>query len=1497
MRYPANHTENFTLKLLAFFVLISINQSAWAFAAPLQSLSLPLFNTLIGVVGVLILALLILLLLARKKTRVREQSLADLANQSEKAQETVDRYISGVVHLDADGNILYANQMAMYFLVKKNKELVGSSFVNVCPSDVKNSVIEALKGTKETQIQCLLAYRKRHVRLRIAPLKNPIDQTFTLIAMEDIDSYQQQIDTYLNLNQHQQDAVLNANIGTANLDLTEGTMMVNASFGQLLNQEADISLPLSVLSDKISENSVSDWERALKHLSEGQTSQITLDLRLNEQNVPITLYAQPYQEGIDQDITAATLIVENRSQIELHKHQSSRLESQLKALVAASPLPIYILDAKNQLADCNRAFSALFKTDIRQIKGKSVDALTCFNDDYKALHKNVGGIGTQHKPITISSDDNQNHDLILHLLAYSNVGSESGTVVFIEDRTSLKALEQAVQVKTDMLENTIDQSPLGIAVFDDEDQLIQVNPSLTNILNVEQKTLVSQTFFQLFKNPEQSGTASRLLHRNGLIDNFSAELICGDEETIQTRIDVSKLPGDTNHYVCWVTDARAQTYLSHQLERLITYSSMPVAILGIEGFTQLNPAACAFFDIKNEEALLGLTPASLALNTNDEQADTMAGHLAHLYANKQVNAFPWVHQHDGEQLPCEITLVPLFEQRQHVATLCMWVDLRVIEQANAARLEAVNLRQAAEREIAEKQQLLESSQDLLASRARSLEDTQQKLHAAEDDLATKLGTIQELQQAHEDISEHLQSLQDDYSRNRELLTESQEANTELETQLEASSEKVNRLQNQRNQIADALQYSERKNKKAQQDLEQSELTTKQLKQEHTKQQASLEASQQHIDSLKDSIDSKDQKINDVSSKINNLQSQLASSGQTSEKLREQLINQRKASDVAEHKRRELELNCQQAQAELSNKSGYVEHLQHEMTMLEQMSQQQKGDMEKQTQQLEQELKAKQERLSATENELSQARQISEQEKQESAAREAEFEKLQTELKDVEQRSQDQQQQIAETDAKWQAQQSALQAELKAKQEELHTTTEQLSNTQQQTEEEKAQHAALLKQLQIELEDVEQRAAEQDHKIAQSDNQWQEQQKALADELASKKAQLDTTQEQLNEHQRQVDAERMARKAQQDKLAQLKQEMTDVELRATKQREMMAGSDEQWREHHAEIEQQKQQLQQALEQAKSQNKAMQSTLTNKLEALKNAESTVSKTQLDEQKLQQELNSAKQQANELESKLAHQEEQEERLKQQVAEQQNSLQQREENIQTLQQEQQRLTESLRSVKEEYAQSKASLSHQNSSQEQLSEQLKALEDELKDSKTQLINKESALQDAQQQIASSADKLAQQEHALIDAQKEELKQVNEQQTLAEKPPLPEYASIPMPADATVWFDLLPYLQHRQGVTSLAATLQALIDSLQDSMITLDAAIESNNDGQIQISTRKLINLLESVHSAPLSDMANRLQMFCENRLIDNIVIFWPSAKQNLQLTLRVIYSHLHAEV
>ncbi|RDV26784.1 PAS domain S-box protein [Alteromonas aestuariivivens] len=1474
---------------------------ALAFTAPLQQLPSDVFQIAASAVLLVTAALLITVLIQHLGIRRMRTKAAGTEQILDQRTEQLDSLSSGVVFLTDTGGIAFANRSAAYLLGCKAEALYGRQLIDLLPEQHHSEIEQILNGTREQRLQCLLPSRNRHYLLRINPRLPDVTGYSAMVCLEDVHPYQQKLDYQTDMQQHILGLPDQAEFGLVQIQFGQQQVSVNHQFGIWLGENAASERKDEAFFDLFSETSRGDVTQAFSDMAEGQTIAVEAELISPKGSIPVMLSGSVAPHTRESDAPIGHLVVTSLAQKYDLKAQVSDVTRRLQTLSAASAEAIYFLDGDDRLVDCNRPFATLFGAEPMRVKGKHIEELACFNDELKALHRKVESMMPKRSEVTLNRSDGSEKRLHVTLQWIVIDTKRIGMVGIVRDLTEHYELKQELSEAENRLATFMDRAPMGIAVFDGNDKLTEVNQTLCKQLGLQSDELKSRSFYQLFANSEHSATAARKLHRHDALNEFAASLKDVNDKPVSTTLYASKIREIPEEYVCWVGGRAEQEYLNNRFERLIKYTSAPVALLGDDGFTQLNTAACAFFGVQ-EEDLLGRRPDSIELNATEQQAKALSEKLTLVREQGQVLTFDWQHHYQGQILPTEATFIPVFRDGVLQSVICIWIDLRAVEQANAARVEAVKLRQAAEQEVAEKQQLLKNNQDKLAQQSQALAQTEQnladtaeRLKSAEDNLSEKISTISDLQQAHKDISSHLASLQQDYEQNRELLARSQQANSELESQLQQSGEKVGRLEKQRNQIAEALQYSEKQHKEAQLQLDESRKETERLKQARKEQQQQVDSYASQIERLRSSISDKDQQMAAVSHQIQTLQSELQNSSQVSDSLREQLANQRKASEQAQKERRELELACRKAESELAGKARHIDHLQHEMQMLEEMSKQQKGDMEKHAKQLQDELRSKQAQLSETALTLEQLQKQAEQEKREKEAQQNTLARLQEEMAQVQKRAEQQQQQVAQADQAWKEQQQKLQAALAQKQAQLQKAEEFLNDAKQQTQaerDEKARQQALFNKLKNELEDMQAQADEQRQAMQVSDKNWQNQQQSLAQELAEKQAQLDKAQAQLDAHQKQVDAEKLARMEQQNMLSQLKSELSDVEQRAAKQQALMAGSDEQWRKHHEEIEAQKQQLQQALKQAQSQNSQMQTKLQSSMADLADAEAKVSKTQSEEQKLQQELNHAKAQAESLADKLKQQEQREAQLQSQVVEQQKALKDNESSISALKQQQATLTAQLEAVQKEYQSTKASLSQQGSSQSDLNLQLKQLEQELKESRSQLTNKEKALQSAQNQLETSKKKLANQEQVLIDAQKAELHR--EQKSTAVKRPEPEYAKLEMPPEPQLWFDLLPYLQQNRQVGSLGTSLTKLMTGLENAMNDTDKAVMEDDHRQILLSTRKLIKVIEPIHAEPLNDMSSRLMLDCEQNNTDNISIFWPIAKQNLQRTLRVIYSHMH---
>lgn len=1643
---------NFRLSKPVFLFCLSFvvaPAQAWAVAAQVQAMPATLFA--IGFWSLVSVALLFFILFITKVFAYKRLSRANESGQAE-----IDTLISrrdnlptGIIYLDAAQAICGLNRTAAAVLGQKPDLLTGKSVTDVLPESIRESLDSALASDWEQILVCKLPARDRYFRIRVIP--NMPDSTGCQgqLVIEDVDQYEYKLSNAAAMQAHQYALWNQPKLGMVQLRPATGELIVNDSLAAWLKQTPqDIKGIESLFSDKCKNAVVQLLSRA----AEGHSESIDVDLLSADKAIPVTLHASAVAYTLEDDPLIHLTFINRQAECE-HARQAAMHKRHFQSLLAMVPHSVYLLDNDLTITQYNREFAKTFEIESGVVKGQKITELAGLNDKIKQLHSSLQGTMLKQEVVTVEGAQDESRTLKLYLQPVSENNQRTAVLVVAEDLTKQIALEDERNHARQRLLSFMDQAPMGVVMFDEHDIIKESNHTTSRQLGLSGDELRGKSFYDLFTQNEDADKAARKLKRHDRFAELPARLN-GALKPVSATLHASKISELPQEFVCWIGGREEQEFLNTRFEKLIKYASVPVGILSDDGFSHLNSAACVFFGLDDEDELLGRSPDFRPLNGSEDDSQLMADKLALAKSQGQVLTFNWQHTHHGEELPCEVTLIPIHRDGELQSVICIWVDLRAIEQSNAARMEAVRLREAAQREVEEKQQMLATSEDkllrqsaTLAETEQSLASTEKRLNRAEEDLSEKLETISDLQQAHKDISEHLASLQSDYASNRALLAESQQINTELEDQLSRSSAKVGSLEQQRSQIADALQYSERKYRQAQAQLDESRKETGRLKDEQEAQQREVQQYVKQIDTLKSSIEEKDHELTAVGSKIQTLQSQLVSSGQTSEKLREQLLNQRKASEEAEKQRRQIELACQAAEAELAAKARNIDHLQHEMDMLEKMSQQEKGDMEAYARQLQQELEQKQSQLSQTESALVDIRAQAEADREEKAKQQDTLARLQREMQEAEAQAQARQQEmaklnqtreeeqarlqealdakhalltdtaqsleeakkqneaaaqekarqqeivsklqedmqrtraeaesnqqkLAELNAERMEEHARLQEDLKAKQQQLQEAKATLQDNQQRTESDKAErvkqqavfeklkaelssmesrsaeqqaaieqtekdreheqeemekalaarqaqldetkaellarqkqmdeekHAreaqqSLLEQLQREMAEMQAQAQEQNEVMAASEKARKEEQARLTRELQSKQEQLSGAQRELETRQQQMEEEKLAREEQQAMLEQLKAELEDVAQRASKQQEMMSGSDEQWRKHHEEIEAQKKQLQQALSQAENQNSAMQSQLEQSREALTQANSKVSKTQSEEQKLQAELDAARDKAEALNEKLRQQEAQEAELKSQVQEQQSALGEREQSINELKSSQQALTEKLAAVEKEYAQTKASLQQQDSSQNELSDSLRQLEEELNQSKAQLSGKEEALEKAQARLKESESKLAEQEKALIDAQKAELQsaQDNEGNDNPVTREVPDFAKEPVPDEPHVWFDLLPYLQQNEQVGSLAQSLTSLMDTMSDAVKDIDEAVAEDRHGKILLTSRNLVKLLRTIHSEPLNDMAERFETDLEYNNVDNISIFWPIARQNLMKTQRVIYSHLY---
>ncbi|MBF7075069.1 PAS domain-containing protein [Glaciecola sp. MH2013] len=1511
-----------------FFVLIVISPTCFAFGGKLSrqdegTLSLLAYAS-IGVMIVLAILAISAFIMMKKKDKQLEIHDEVIRNRN----EVLDKTSSGILTVGLRGNIIEINQTAARLLGREASRVITQPLNKFFGEEPKDDINQALDSNESTVLVVKAPSSGFTLRLTITKNLSMYDGVAYVATIEDVDHYESIINVASTSLKELDDLVGRLNLGQVTVDFDNEKFEGNQSFAHLLGHDESLSGDFEALEKLICPDNLSFWNQSFELAKEHHECDFKTVLNGAENKVPVRILGVSSGKNKKGKSVQFKLLVINETQSRQNERRQYLSEQKVKAMLTVSTQPIYVLDEECRVVLVNSSFEKLFGVRLQEIKNKRFDLLNLMPEDINVLHNPdetpltigralnrefSGKIGKQAQnsdelPVALRDSEESRHSnstvhLRLTLQAFGDdKNNRAGFTGMVQDLTLLTDTKRQLDYERAHFSNLLDIAPIAVATVDADDKIVHANTAMTERLGLNEKELRKGTFYQLFNDGDDAGRAARQLHQTGRLRAFHTSLRGKNDVIHPSELHIDLLDKVKEQYVCWISDRSGESFQQQKFQGLLEHSSMPMGILDENGFTRLNPSACEFFGVESEEDLWGESPYALSLNKDDGDAYELERILNRVKYDGRAKTINWEHKVDSEIRACQATYIPIYKGKEFDSILCLWTDLTEIIQADQARLEAITAHKEAEREVAENQQLLRTSHEQLASKLKDLRDTETKLQEAHDEISEAKIEYINLQEKHKSVTENLQQVQQDYSKSREMLNEAKEANNALTEQLEISTRKVNKLQGQRNEISEQLKRSEENYKQAQEKLAASQAHSQKLEQEQAEQSQKMHAYVTQIDSLKASIQDKDAEISEVGSQINELQGQLQSSDDTSAKLKQALISQRKASEEAERQRREIENTYKLAQSELTNKVRHVEHLQNEMQKFEEMSKQEKGDMAAQQSKLMQELEAKQKVLQETQNALDEAKQAAEKEKQEKQRQQEDMQRLQNELAEAEKHAEEKLAEMKRAEQERLEQQQRLQEELKAKQKALQETESILSEAKQQTKAEKAEklrQQELFDKLQAELAEMEQQSAEQAAKLEQSGKQWEAHQEELRREVEAKREQLESSQSKLDEIQQQAEAEKLARLEKEQKLEQLSVELSDVESRAAKQREMLEGSEEQWSAQQQQIEEQKKQLQQALREAEEQNQQLQQKLEGNLEELQQAESEANETKSVENKLTEELNAAKAQQEELESRIRQQEEQELALKKQVEEQQAALEGREESIQALQEMQEKLTAELQAVREEYSQSKQTLTEQQDNQSGLANQLATLEQELQASKAQLDDKEQALQSAQKQLESNEAILVEQENALVAAHKEELQQVQEQKQIeqqASSEPVEEspIAQMEMPESPSTWFDLLPYLQQQGQVDSLSTALNELIEELSEGIQMTDDGIMQDDNSAILRGARRLVQTGKKVNADALFDVISRLEVDCGTGMVDNISIAWPNTKRALNNTLRVIYENLN---
>lgn len=1477
-----------------------------------------------GVFVVLLLALFALWVKGRRNKHQAIRSQQALLQQ----QILVNTFSAGRVHIDRHGVVTYINAAAATLMRVKAEKALGQTVGQLFTLPEDHPLASVHQQNKSISTQIDLPGRV-HLAIKSSKPEAELTDIAAVIAINDVSLQQREIDQlqselsrYQQFHQQLEIADVTFNLKTKLSELSDGAARL------LGTSETSIKL-----GDKIETNQ-SGWSQFVQALQKGQTADVILQLKTESGSRAFRLLGLP----LDGEVCTIMLCCDQKLQQSRNLAHHSQLVN--KSLLAASSNALLLLDEQGRVEACNGEFERLFGLSQTHVTGQLLTEISALPAACRKLSVTTP-MTTQtglSSPLSITRPNQPEKKVKLSQYGFRDErGTPRGSVLQFTDITALCIAEADAKQHAARFSALLDSSPLGTLILGNQGQVKLVNGTLAAhpVLHVlaDGKSAITS----LLKSREDNDVIRQAMEQGQGVSLARCELQLDSSENILCGLHIMPLDATGSDFVCWIQDLTEQEDTQRQFNALLEHSLTPAGIFTETGFEKLNDAATALFALDTEQ-LQGLYPYSEKLNRNATEAASLQSRMiSHMQTGKMLQ-LPWTHEVKGQTIPCQALYIPLIKQGKWQKTLCMWLDLRELQRAKLEQQKVLAEKSRVEQRLRDKQNQLESSQNLLESQHQALAEAQQQQ-------STIAGEMDQLQQAHRQALQNQSELQtaltdsqQQIAKTEDALQQSIEERAKLQQELQQQAEKVGSLEKQRADIADAMQASEKRLADTQQGLLDAEQQIAELNDARTDEQQRLEKLHQQMAQQQQQSQSKQAALALAEQQIHSLNSRLSAAEKNSESLQQQLVNLRKASDLAAKEKTQVQSAFQQAQQQLESQMTEHQRLQQKLTELEALArekeeallqndghwQQQKAQYEQQQAALaiqldeaRQELQyAQSERHSAQqqlEQVLSQAQdaqqQLKENERkaaQQLAERTTQLETLKIDLQRAEQQAADAEQQrdlVAEQMAEEQQrlrelleQAQSAHAEVteaaKATQQDASLTKQQLEQARQTSDQELAQHHQEIVRLKAALADVEQQSQQQQAEGSQRQQQLQQTQQKMQDALRLAQQELEDAtasrqqiSQQLAQAQQEADnvKQQLAEREQQaaDLLEQHSKEidkltgsLSALQQQANQERQALASSDEQWQQQQQAMLVQRETLENSLQQAQQRQQAFEQQVQQQAQALANAEQDAQQRAAEEARLQTALVEQQTASDTLQKALTQAESEQHKLTEQLAEQAKQIEQKEHQISDLERTAEQLENKLAEVEKAHSASIEQLAEQDRNQTGLSAQLVELQKQLAASQKALSEKEAALEQPQQS------------HATNPAQTT---------SKSKDEALPDYATLPLPDSPADWFELLPYLQKQTTQQPVAVLLSSLLARFEQIIALVEQALDGQNVTLLNQQAKALDSLAKDIDSVPLTDMAFQLAEAARRKDLDSLEIFWPSVKNAIQITLRVIHSQVHS--
>lgn len=667
--------------------------------------------------------------------------------------------------------------------------------------------------------------------------------------------------------------------------------------------------------------------------------------------------------------TKFSLLVRLDGDMETQTRKLALYKHQHEAILNASSHATYAIDQKGKLLWSNTRFHKLMKRLHPEADVTNLLELKPFPDDVMQLHKNVPFISTQtyEAEFELMSDDGRAISLKLDLAYYtdkdrlseqqsigivgilqdisditqtrSELRQERGRVantskelklqqerVASIDKALMREQEQLALTHKDLqleqeryaqasrelsqererMKRLLALSPVAIATIDSNDQIVNANTVMLQRLKYSEKELRKGNIYKLFSDPSDAGTAARMLNKTGHLCELHVKLKGKDGNIYPGELKVDLFDEQKQEYLFWIVDRADEQFQRDKFEGVLQGSTLPMAIIGENGFTRLNQSACRFLGVEDEDDLIGLPLYTKELNGNEEAARELEQIITDVKRSGESKSFFWTHHIQQQPIPCHVALMPIYKDHDFDCIICIWNDQNELKKTDEARIVALNLQQDAERKIAESQKLLADKQAELAAHAQQNTHLEQTLNSLQENLSHTKTEYANLQQSHAQANGELIQLKNEYAQTKEVLINSQGDNEDLNSQLQATHAEIAALEQKQVKLVSTLTESEQQYKDAQHEIKTKADELEALTEHKQIQSQNMQALAEQISELNTLLEAKDEQLLKVNHQIEQLQTKLhnatdiqAELEQAEAKFRQELFDQQQSLELAD----------------------------------------------------------------------------------------------------------------------------------------------------------------------------------------------------------------------------------------------------------------------------------------------------------------------------------------------------------------------------------------------------------------------------------------------------------------------------------------------------------------------------------------------------------------------------------------------------------------------